>query len=281
MEAASATVCGTIPPMSETIAVETADFITTVTLARPTMTPAFFRECEGVFRAIGRDREVRAVVVRSTAKAFSYGLDLAAAFADLGPSLTGGGLAAERTTLLGLIRELQGSFNAIAACPVPVIAAVHHWCIGGGVDLITACDMRVASRDAQFSVRETKIAIVADLGSLQRLPLIVGKGAARELCFTGKDIDAERALRIGLVDHVVADREAAYATAMELAREIAANPPLTVRGVKAVLDYGEGKSVADGLEYVAAWNSAFLASADLGEAISAFAAKRTPVFKGK
>jgi enoyl-CoA hydratase len=267
--------------MSETIAVETADFITTVTLTAPTMAPAFFRECEEVFRRIGRDPEVRAVVVRSSAKAFSYGLDLAASFADLGPALTAGGLAGPRTELLRMIRELQGSFNAIAACPVPVIAAVHHWCIGGGVDLITACDLRVCSRDAKLSVRETKIAIVADLGSLQRLPLIVGKGAARELCFTGRDIDAEEALRIGLVNQVVADRDAAHAAAMDLARQIAANPPLTVRGVKAVLDYGEGKSVADGLEYVAAWNAAFLASEDLGEAFAAFATKRTPSFKGK
>jgi enoyl-CoA hydratase len=267
--------------MPETLSVESADFVTTVTLLRPTMTPAFFRECGEVFRHIGRDPDVRAVVLRSSAKAFTYGLDLAAAFADLGPTLTGGGMAAQRTNLLHLIRQLQESFTAIAECPVPVIAAVHHWCIGGGIDLISACDVRVCSQDARFSVRETKIAIVADLGTLQRLPLVVGKGAARELCFTGKDIDADRALQIGLVNHVATDRDAALAYAKEMAAEIAANPPLTVRGVKAVMDYGEGKSVADGLEYVAAWNSAFLASEDLGEAIAAFAGKRTPNFKGR
>jgi enoyl-CoA hydratase len=159
-----------------------------------------------------------------------------------------------------------------------VIAAVHGRCIGGGIDLISACDIRLCSADAQFSVRETKIAIVADLGTLQRLPALVGQGHARELAFTGKDIAAERARQIGLVNDVYADEAELKKAAAALAREIAGNSPLTVRGVKRVLDFGQGKPAADGLSYVAAWNSAFLASDDLAEALSAFAEKRPPRF---
>jgi enoyl-CoA hydratase len=149
------------------------------------------------------------------------------------------------------------------------------------VDLISACDIRLASADAKFSIRETKVAMVADLGSLQRMPRLIAPGHLRELAFTGKDIDAARADKIGLVNDVYPDRAALDAAALALAKEIAAAPPLVVRGVKHVLDQGDGKSVADGLDYVAAWNAAFLASEDLGEATAAFAAKRTPVFKGR
>jgi enoyl-CoA hydratase len=255
--------------------------IATLTLTVPTMAPAFFAECERRFEELNADATLRAVVIRSSAKGFSYGLDLPAAMASWGPAMTGGGLAGKRAELHRKIVELQRSFTAVAACPVPVIAAVHGACIGGGVDLISACDLRVASADAKFSVRETKIAIVADLGSLQRLPAIIGPAQTRELALTGRDIDAARAHAIGLVNQVAGDRDATWAAAHALAAEVAANPPLTVRGVKAVLDHSAGKSVADGLAYVAAWNAAFLASEDLGEAVAAFAQKRPPKFAGK
>jgi enoyl-CoA hydratase len=265
----------------QTVAVARNGGVATVSLLKTTMPPRFFRECEAVFQRLAGEEDLRAVVVRGEGKAFSHGLDLPAAFAEHGPTLAGGGLARDRTALWHLVRTLQGGFNAVAACPVPVIAAIHGWCIGGGLDLATACDIRLATRDVKISLRETRIAIVADLGSLQRLPRIVGHGHTREMAFTGKDVDAERALRIGLVNDVYDDRDALWAAADAMARDIAANPPLTVRGVKQVLDHGEGKSIADGLAYVAAWNAAFLASEDLGEAVSAFAAKRPPVFKGR
>ena len=255
--------------------------IATVTLGTPTMPPAFFAACERTFTDLAGDPELRVVIVRGHERAFSYGLDLRAAFAEWGATMSGGGLARPRSELFALVKKLQRSFTAIAECPVPVIAAIHGWCIGGGVDLVSACDVRLCSADAKFSVRETKMAMVADLGSLQRLPRIIGAGHLRELAFTGKDIDAERAARIGLVNDVYPDRAALDAAALALAGEIAAAPPLVVRGVKHVLDQGDGKSVADGLDYVAAWNSAFLASEDLGEATAAFAAKRPPVFKGR
>lgn len=258
-----------------------ADHVATVTLAQTTMPPAFFGEMEATFRKISADDRVRAVIVRSAGKAFSYGLDLQAAFQELGPHLTGGGAAGPRSELHAQIKRLQSAFDAVAACPAPVIAAVHGWCVGGGLDLAAACDIRLATADARFSLRETKIAMVADLGSLQRLPPIIGQGRTRELAFTGKDVTAARAEAMGLVNEVFADQEALLAGARAMAAEIAANPPLAVRGVKQVLAFGEGKTVAEGLAYVAAWNSAFLASEDLGEAFKAFTEKRPPQYKGR
>jgi enoyl-CoA hydratase len=266
--------------MPETLKIERDQTLTEVVLTAATMPPLFFDELGEAFRQIAEDPEVRAVIVRSEARAFSYGLDLPAAFQELGPALSGGG-ARDRLRLLETIRRLQSRLDAVAHCPVPVIATVHGWCIGGGVDLAAACDIRLCSADARFSVRETRIAIVADLGSLQRLPFIIGQGNTRELAFSAKDIDAARAGQIGLVNEVFADREALLAGARDLAHTIAKNPPLTVRGVKRVLDHGIGKPPAEGLEYVAAYNSAFLASEDLGEALSAFLEKREPEFRGR
>jgi len=195
----------------------------------------------------------------------------------------GGGTseAARRKAALRGIKRLQASVTAVAACPKPVIAAVHGYCIGGGIDLICACDIRLASADAVFSVRETKIAIVADLGTLQRLPGIVTKGHVAELAYTGKDIPAERASEIGLVNQVLPDADACHKAAHEMANEIAANSPLAVQGTKAVLKASEGRSVEEGLDYVGVWNAAFLTSDDLTEAFTAFLQKRPPKFTGQ
>ena len=171
--------------------------------------------------------------------------------------------------------------SSVADCPLPTIAAVHGYCIGGGVDLISACDIRLSSADAVFSVREAKVAIVADLGSLQRLPHIIGKGHLAELAYTGKDITAARARAIGLVNDVSADADQVLADAQAMAAEIAANSPLSVQGTKAVLAAGEGRSVAEGLEFVATWNAGFLASDDLTEAMTAFMEKRPGIFTGR
>jgi enoyl-CoA hydratase len=155
-----------------------------------------------------------------------------------------------------------------------------RYCIGGGVDLIAACDFRVCSADTVFSVRETKMAIVADLGSLQRLPLIVGMGHVAELALTGKDIDAARAKRIGLVNEVFADAALALEGAHAIAREIAANSPVAVQGTKAILAQIHREQVAAGLRYVAAWNAGQLRSNDLTEALTAFFERRPPEFTG-
>lgn len=272
---------GNVAGMSSHLRVDRDDHVVTVSLLAPTMAPELFAELGALFGELSEDAALRAVILRSDGRVFSYGLDLPSAFKAWGPSLSGGGLAAGRTELWRMIRAIQAAVTAVAACPAPVIAAIHDYCIGGGVDLITACDLRICTADAKFSVRETKVAMVADLGSLQRLPLVIGDAATRELALTGKDIDATRALALGLVGQVVTDRAALEVAARALAAEIAANPPLVVRGVKQILDQATRGAVAEGLERVAAWNAAFLPSEDLGEAAAAFATKRTPVFKGK
>lgn len=263
--------------------VEKADGVAEVSLRGPgrgnAMGPAFFRELPEIFSGLDADDEVRAIIVHGSGGVFSYGLDLHGMGATLKTHLAPQNRATERSRLLELISALQQGFDAVARCRKPVIAAVAGPCIGGGVDLIAACDIRLAATNAIFSVREAKVAIVADLGSLARLPGIIGQGHTRELAFTGKDIDAERALRIGLVSDVFEDEAALVAGARKLAREIADNPAVVVQGVKQVLDFGERSSIADANRFVAVWNSAFLASADLDEAMLAFAEKRAPDFR--
>jgi enoyl-CoA hydratase len=267
--------------MVETMAVERVGEVARVSMVARTMAPVFFDDLARVMAELAGDGSLRAVVLRGSERCFSYGLDLPATFREHGAIFSGAGLAGPRTELLKLIRRWQAAITAIADLPVPVIAAVHGHCIGGGLDVISACDVRLASADATFSLREARVAIVADLGSLQRLPGIIGQGHTRQLAYTAGDIDAERARAIGLVNDVYADREALDAAAMALAGEIAGNPPLVVRGIKEVLGFGEGRPVRDGLEYVAAWNAAFLQSEDLAEAVSAFLTKRPPVYRGR
>ena len=189
--------------------------------------------------------------------------------------------AESRLELFETVGAWQGAFDAIERCRVPVIAACHGWCIGGGVNMIAACDIRVASAEARFSLREVKLAIVPDLGALSRLPRIIGEGMTRRLALTGEDIDADWALRCGLVDEVAQTPEACFEAARSIAQEIARNSPLAVRGTKRVLNEGLSSSARRGMNYVAAWNAAFLPSQDLKEAIEAFLEKRAPKFEGK
>jgi enoyl-CoA hydratase len=248
---------------------------------RNAMGPDFFADLPRVVAEVDADPEVRAVVLAAKGPHFSTGLDLMKMAGDLGPALLDGGLAKERYDLFRKIAEMRKGFDAIGASNKPFVAAIHGLCIGGGLDLVAACDVRVAAASAKLGIRETKIAIVADMGSLQRLEKIVGRGHLRELALTGRDIDAERALRIGLVNDVLPDEAAALAAARSIAREIAANAPLVVQGTKEVLRYSGRVGEDAGLEYAALWNAAHLASHDLREAMGAFVEKRKPTFSGK
>jgi enoyl-CoA hydratase/carnithine racemase len=269
----------------ESVTVETKDHVAQVTLIGPgkgnAMGPAFWSELPELFADLDADPEVRAIVITGSGNNFSYGLDLPAMGGFLAPVLADGALAGPRTDFHAEVLRMQHTISAVADCRTPTIAAVHGWCIGGGVDLISAVDLRYASADAKFSVREVKLAIVADVGSLARLPLILSDGHLRELALTGKDIDAARAEKIGLVNDVFADAEATLQAAHATAAEIAANPPLAVRGIKDVLDQQRISAVSASLRYVAAWNAAFLPSKDLSEGISATFAKRAPQFTGE
>ena len=243
--------------------------------------PDFWRECPEVFTKLSKDDSVRAIVVYGQGEHFTFGLDLKAMLPVLMPLLAPPNLAKQRTELYELVLDLQRSADSIESCKKPVICCLHGQTIGGGVDIATACDIRLASADTKVSVREVRVAMVADLGTLQRLPRIVGQGLARELAYTGADVDATRAQAIGLVNHVFADKAALLEGAREMARKIAENPPLVVSGIKEVLDFGERSHVRDRERFVAVWNSAFLASNDLAEAMAAFMERRAPVFKGE
>ena len=269
----------------ESVTVETKDQVAQVTLIGPgkgnAMGPAFWSEMPEVVAKLDADPEVRAIVLTGSGKNFSYGLDVPAMGGTFSPMMAEGALARPRLDFHAELLRMQKAINAVADCRTPTIASVHGWCIGGGVDLISAADIRYASADAKFSVREVKLAIVADMGSLARLPLILSDGHLRELALTGKDIDAVRAEKIGLVNDVYQDADKALAAAHATAAEIAANSPLAVYGVKDVLDQQRTAAVAQNLRYVAAWNAAFLPSKDLTEGISATFAKRPPQFTGE
>jgi enoyl-CoA hydratase len=249
--------------------------------ARNAMGPDLWADLPRAAHVLADEPEVRALVIAARGPHFSVGLDLKS----MGGGLTGGegrarSQAAKARRTRKDVKRLQDSVTAVEDLPFPVIAAVHGYCIGGGVDLIAACDIRLASADAVFSVRETKIAIVADLGSLQRLPRILSAGHLAELAYTGKDIGAARAREIGLVNDVYDDQAALMTAAYQLAGEIAHNSPIAVQGTKAVLAANDGRTVAEGLDFVAVWNAGALESDDLVEAMTAFMEKRSPVFKG-
>lgn len=270
--------------MSNPFEIEITDHVATLWLANPekrnAMGPAFWNELPGVIASLEANDALRAVIVAARGPHFSVGLDLMAMGAELGPLLSGG-LAKERRQLFGKIHEMRRGFDAIESSRLPFIAAIHGACIGGGLDLVAACDIRLATRAAKFSLREARIAIVADMGSLQRLSGVIGKGHLRELALSARDIDGPRAERIGLVNDLFDDEAALLAGARALAAEIAANSPLAVQGTKEVLRVSEQHGVEAGLRYVAAWNAAHLASADLMEAFAAFAEKRPARFTGE
>lgn len=271
------------------LTIERTGHVATLWLDRPEKLNALHRplwsSIPAAVAALDADPGVRAIVLAGRGKGFCAGIDLL----DHAPGMAGGGLlsgkgdsaVAKRLAFLDDIRRYQDTCSSFADTNKPVIAAVHGVCLGAGMDLITACDIRVASADAVFSVRETRIAMVADVGTLQRLPRVIGDGPARELVFTGRDIDAARALSIGLLNEVLPDATAAHARAQAIGQEIAANSPLAVQGSKQVLSQARRREVAAELDYVALWNAAFLHSDDLAEAMTAFMQRRKPEFKGK
>ena len=247
---------------------------------------ALWQSIPQAIASFDHDPAVRVIVLAGRGKGFCAGIDLmehAPGFAT-GGSLSGndaGSPVAKRRRLYDDIRAYQRTMSCLADTNKPVIAAVHGVCLGAGMDIITACDIRLASADAKFSIRETRIAMVADVGTLQRLPRIVGDGVARDWIFTGRDFDAAQARAAQLLNEVLPDRDALLARARELAAEIAANSPLAVQGSKQVLGFALRRETDANLDYVALWNAAFLHSEDLGEAVQAFMARRPPRFTGQ
>lgn len=240
------------------------------------MTPDFWTELPRLLALLERDERIRCVVLTGEGKHFTGGMDLAAfgAIAALFNHEPGRAAFALREK----ITQLQGAFNAMERVRFPVIAAIHGACIGGGIDMITACDIRLASKDAFFSIEEINIGMTADVGTLQRLPKLIAPSIAAELAYTGRRFSAEEALGFGLVSHMADSREDLIARALDTAQEIAAKSPLAIAGIKRNLAYSRDHSVADGLDYIATWNSGMLRGEDLTKAATAAIAKKQAVF---
>jgi enoyl-CoA hydratase len=264
---------------SERIAVSLEGGVGHVELARPdkfnAMDKAMFEAIGDTFRRLGADPDVRAILLSGRGRHFTAGLDLQYAGSQFPPTDDPGRAAEAR---LRHIKWLQEAFSAVEDARTPVVAAIHGGCIGAGVDLASACDLRVASADAFFQIAEVDVAITADLGTLQRLSYLVPQGIMRELTYTGRRMGAEEAARFGLANRVEATPEAAVAAGLEIARTIAAKSPLAIAGAKLSINYSRGRPVEEGLRHVGLWNAGTLVSADLTEAIKARLDKTEPNF---
>ena len=245
------------------------------------MGPDAWKEIIPIFEDIHSDDDIRAVIIAGEGKDFCAGIDLVG-MAPVVPALKNWDMGAgAKKELFRAIFPLQDAMTCVEKCAKPVICAFHGYCIGAALDLGSACDIRLASEDAQISLREAAVSFIADVGSLQRVPHIVGQGITRELAFTAKYIDAHRAKEINLVNGVYPDKDSLLKGAEEMALQIAENSPLAVQGAKEVLNFCRGKSIADGLEYVAARSAMILPSEDIAETMKAFMEKRKPKYNGK
>ncbi len=242
-----------------------------------TMTPAFWGELPQIVNDISDSGSARVIVLSSTGRHFTAGMDLSV--------FAGGGLAEDslelgrkQARLRQMALLLQKSFSCIEEARMPVLAAVQGGCIGGGVDMVTACDMRYATADAWFCIQEINIGMTADVGTLQRLPKLIPEGVARELAYTGARMPAERAREVGLVNEIYDDHEAMLAGVMAIAAEIATKSPLAIWGTKETVNYTRDHSVADSLNYIATWQSGMFQPADMVAAFGAQGSDDDPEF---
>jgi enoyl-CoA hydratase/carnithine racemase len=266
----------------ETLTLSLTDHIATITLNRPdkanAMNLAMWHEIRQAFKWVDATPEARVAILEGAGRAFSSGIDLQMMMG-LGEQIQNDCEARTRENLRQVILDLQDTLSSLERCRKPVLAAIHGACIGAGIDLICCADMRYCSNDASFSIKEIDIGMTADVGTLQRLPKLIGEGMVRELAYTGRKFDAAEALQMKLVNRVFDSREMLQKGVRELAASIAAKSPLSIRGVKEMISYARDHSVADGLNYVATWNAAMLLSNDLQEAMMANMGKRAPEFK--
>jgi enoyl-CoA hydratase len=241
-----------------------------------TMTPAFFPAVRDAVRRLGDEGATRAMVISSTGKHFSAGMSLDVFAGDF-PALAAT-TARERLAFQESLRKLIDCFSALDEARFPIVCAVQGGCIGGALDLATACDIRVCSADAFFTVQEISIGMAADLGVLQRLPKIVPQGVAREMAYTGERLGAERALAVGLVNAVLPDAAATVDRALALARTIASKSPLAIAGTKLALNHARDHSTASALQQMTPLQSAIFDTGEMATAIAAWKNKRGAEF---
>ena len=270
---------------SDVITIEKTGAVATIWLDRPekynALSEPFWLAIPEALKSVEADADIRSIIVAGRGKHFCVGIDLVQSGMGTHQRPAGESEAVANLKQLQGTSKFQASISSLAECPLPVIAVVHGHCLGAGIDMITACDIRIAAADSNFSVRETRIGLVADVGTLQRLPKILNAGHVAELAYSAKDINAARAEKIGLVNDVYETFDAAYAEGMALATIIAANPPMAVRGTKFMLQQGETLTTEQSL----LMNGMFtmitsLKSNDLQESMHAFAERRPPVYTG-
>lgn len=267
-------------PSFETLELTLDGHVATVCLDRPdkanSMSAAMWVDLQACFEWLDDEPDVRAVVLAGNGKHFCAGLDLGM-FAN--PPQGSDDPARQAEQFRRNVLRMQDNLTALEKCRKPVLAAIHYTCIGGGVDLTCCADMRYATEDAFFSIREIDIGMVADVGTLQRLPKIIPDGVARELAYTGRDMGAQEAQQVGFINRVFENKEVMMAEVQAIAHEIASKSPLAVRGSKEMLLYSRDHTVAEGLEHIATWNAGMMSAQDLQAGLQAQMAKQKPEYE--
>lgn len=265
--------------------VSIADRVAHIVLSRPekrnSMIPAFWNELPEIVEDIDGNARARVIVISSTGPHFSSGLDVSAFGA--GPIAGDAADHARRQRQRGAafydnVLHMQDSFTALETCRIPVLAAVQGGVIGGGVDLITACDMRYATQDAFITIFETNIGMTADVGTFPRLVKLIPEGIVRELAYTGRRMPAQEAQQCGLINRIYPDHAALVDGVMQTAAEIASKAPLAVYGCKRMINYARDHATSDSLDYIGIWNASMLQSAEITEAMRANAGRRAGDF---
>ena len=247
---------------------------------RNSMNTECWDELPEIVNDIDDNSKARVLVISSTGPHFSSGLDISSVVsADSQPSVAD---AKQRRShgesFYRMAKRMQNTFSCLEDCRMPVLAAIQGGCIGGGMDFVTACDIRYATEDAFFTVYEVKVGMTADVGTFPRLVKLIPEGVVRELAYTGRRMFAAEACQVGLVNRVFVDQEALLEGVLSVAREIAANAPLAVYGSKRMINYSRDHSTADSLDYISIWNASFLQTDEMAEAISANKEKRAGDF---
>ena len=265
-----------------TVKISVDEHIAQLQLIRPesynSLNRSFWREFPLALAEIRDNPEVRALVISSTGKHFSAGMDLEI-FTKPDPRLFNGEASRRGEYVRRLVLDLQDVFNQLEKLRMPVLVAIQGGCIGGAFDLVCACDSRYCTQDAYFTIKETELGITADLGTLQRLPTLISPGLARELAYTARKLEADEALSSSLVNRVFPDAESMLSGVMDIARQIASHSPLAVTGSKIMLNYAREHSVTDSLEYMAAWQSGMFQPADMMEGFAAKTQQRTTAYE--
>lgn len=235
-----------------------------------------WEEMQECFESLDENKDVRAIVLSGEGKHFCAGIDISVLMNI--QQFESNCEARKREKIRKFIIKLQNTITSIEKCSKPVLAAIHNGCIGGAVDIIAACDMRYATEDTYFVIKEVDMGLVADIGTLQRLPKLISYGLVNELAFTGRKMYGEEAQKCGLVNNTYSSKEEMIDAVIKIAEVIASKSPLVIRGTKEIMKYTRDHSVEDSLNYVATWNAAMLISNDIMIAMQANMMKTKPEF---